>query len=449
MGRTRNFYFQNRYFISGVRYMTLLENPTLMGKAITTIIQEFGLDSNINWRFNKLSNIEGKGNLELDLSKVNIANNQREDPIIINVDNKIIDITKTMIAEGLDDDEITKTIYVRLMKEGFKMENNVLVKNNDKNLIYDVVLDMGNYSIKAKCGENKITMTSKTYIGIFADIPGLEWIEYEDERMYIGTENGAYTNGYDKVKKSNNLKGLILYAINKAVNSNDAIYDVNLGYLLPISQTTRSKEIVEALQDKEFEFKTQDGSKLINIKTVTIMPEGYSSTGLFLENENMIEFLEKDTLLLDCGSRTINAVSLSDGNIQNAKTLNRGSFKLYELIHEDLKNKTKEKSIEKIADLYEKGKLEIEDNIHIDFLKKMENSLITYSEDLEDYDNIVLTGGVSKLLQDNKLSNGITLLDKLIEILGVNKDRVHVLDNPTESNIDGAMLLLNEMNKVA
>jgi hypothetical protein len=449
MPKTKNFYFQNRYFISGVRFSTLLERPENMGKTASSITQEYGIDSNISWRFKKLDKDKNeKGNLQIDLSQVNI--NTTTEPVWMNVDDKIIHIAKQMIDEGLSDEEISSKIYINLMKEGFKMENNKLVENSDKNMVYDVILDNGNYNIKAKCGEHKITMTSKICKQSLPDLPNLEWVKYGGKKIYIGTENAEYIGEYDKVKKFKDVKCQILYAVDKVVDSDQDIYDVNLGYLLPITQTSRAGSIIDSLQGQEFEFETQNGSRIITIKSVNIMPEGYSSTRLFIEDENMINYLDGDLLITDLGSRTINAVSLSDGDIINADTLECGSFDLYGSIQNDLKNnKGKDKSIEKIAYLYEKDKLIVDDSILIDYLNKIKEALQGYNKDLEDYDNIVFTGGVANLLSNNKLSNGITLLDKLIEILGVHKDIVHVLDNPTESNIDGAMLLLQEMSKVA
>ncbi|MCB2297068.1 ParM/StbA family protein [Clostridium tagluense] len=447
----KNFYYQNRYFISGVKYETLLENnKELMSENLTTIIKNYNLDSNINWRFKKTTD-ETKGSLQFDLSEINLANNISATPIWKTVDPKIIEITKTLINSGLDDLEVGKKLHINLLKEGYEMINNELVKNENMEVAsFDVVSDIGNYDTKAKCGENKITITSKIYKGSLADIPGLEWIDYNSKKIYIGTENGEYISEYDKVKKFNDVKCQILYAIDKAVNSDEDIYEVNLGYLLPIAQTSRAESIINSLKGQTFEFETQNGSKIITIKNVTIIPEGYASTRLFSENEKMIDYLDNDLLMLDCGSRTINAISFSDYNIQNADTLSCGSFDLYTIIQNDLKNnKRKDKSIERIAYLYEKGKLKVEDNLLIDYLKKIEDALKSYSSDLEDYDNIVITGGVAKLLEKNKLSDEVTLLDKLIEILGIDKEKVHVLENPTETNIDGAMLLLKDVGEVA
>lgn len=448
MSRKSQFYYQNKYFISGVRYETLLTNDaSLMGEGLSNIIKTYGLDNNINWRFKKqISNDKSKGNLQFDLSKVNIANNQTANPIWQEVDQEIIEITKTLINSGMEDNEIAKKIHLNLMKEGYKMENNKLVKNDNEEIVsFDVSLDMGNYNIKAKCGENKINITSKLYKGSLADLPNLEWIDYGNKKIYIGTENGEYINEYDKVKKFNDVKCQILYAIDKAVNSDEDIYDVNLGYLLPIAQTSRANIIINSLQGQEFEFETQNGNRIITIQNVTIIPEGFASTRLFSEDEKMIEYLAGDLMLLDAGSRTINSISFSDYNIVNADTLSCGSFDLYTIIQNDLKNNQgKDKSIEKIAYLYEKGKLKVEDKLLIDYLKKIQDVLTSYNADLEDYDNVVVTGGVAKLLSTKKLENGITLLDKLIEILGIEKNRVHVLDNSDETNIDGAMLLLKD-----
>lgn len=437
----------NEYFIDGIRYYLLQKLEENKDKSLDKIRNEHALNQGVAWRFEKTT---PKSN-DIKIDKVNIAKKHGDEAEWVDIPIKVVDIVQEMINEKMDNKEISEKIYIKLMKEGYMMENNKLVvKENNEIKEYSVILDNGNFNQKAKCGEKKITLSSRILIADLADLPGLEWIKLGNEKMYIGTEEGTYKNAYDKVEKSEELKGLILYTIDKVINSEEDVYSVNLGYLLPIQQTNKADKIRDTFEGKTFEFITQNGCKSMTINSVNILPEGYSSTGLFMEDENMIEFMENETLLLDMGSRTINVVSLEDGEIKNAKTLNNGSFHLYDLLHEESK-KTKEKSVEQISKLYsKKDKLKVSDSIHIEYLNKIKNTLITYSEDLEDYDNIVLTGGVAKLLSTKTLEDGeTTLLDKLIELLGVEKDNVHVLDNPTETNIDGAMILLNEMNKVA
>lgn len=447
MGRGRNgkdsCYVYNDYFIHGIRLSLVQDLKENEGLPFDEILNKYNFNKALTWRWEKSI---PKGN-KISINKVNIAK-QGDEPEWVEIPQIVIELTKKYINEKLNDEEIKKELKFKLMKEGFKMENNNLVKSENVNKEFYVVYDGGNYNQKAKYKESKLTLTSRVLIGDLADMPGLKWIKIDNKRMYIGTEEGTYVNGYDKSEKLEAIKGLFLYMIDKVINTDEQVYSVNVGYLLPISQTKKSQKIISAFENKTFEIETDNGEKIITIKSITIMPEGYCSTGLFMNDEN-INFMKNETLLLDMGSRTINAISLDDGEITNADTMNMGSFELYDAINEETK-KTKEKSIEKIAKLYEKDKMKVSDKIHIDYLDKIKNSLITYSEDLEDYDNIVLTGGVAKLLSIKTLEDGqTTLLAKLIELLGVDKNNVHVLDNPTETNIDGAMILLEEINKVA
>lgn len=439
MGRNKQFYFQNRYFISGIRYAALLEsNSDLMGEAITTIIKNYNLDFNIVWRFNKLSNIEGKGNLELDLSRVNIANNQREDPIIINVNTKIIDITKTMIAESLTDEEIGRQVYSRLMKEGYKMENNVLVKNESTKVItLNICADLGNNFSKAGCKDKVIRFLNK--VDFERDETMLaenDYIKFAEDDIYhiIGNEFSKFEK--NEYKKDKNFLPSLNFSIANLIKelglcNENSEFNINLGILSPINQIKLKDEYIKKIMEESIhECICRINGKVvkltINIEKVEMFAEGLCAFP-------MLEDKSGTQIICDVGSQTANIVVIRNGKVVKVQTLpDMGSFNYYRDLVKNIKDN--EVNIDNIQRY-------IDDNIcehDIELLKKYYKKLFTETKRVVD----------SKVTKYNVIGGTVELF-KSLGIEPKANSNITFVENASEINVRGALQMLNAKYKVA
>ncbi|EET87658.1 hypothetical protein CcarbDRAFT_1940 [Clostridium carboxidivorans P7] len=195
MSRKRNFYFQHKYFISGIRYNVLLEDPENMGKPSSVLTKEFGIDYNIGWRFNKLGNENEKGNLALDLSRVNVAKTNTEENWM-DVDSKIVDVIKDMIKENLSDEEISSQIYSRIVESGVNMENKKITKN--------LSVDIGNNNEKVAIDDKVFSFVNKVRKERQPNkLADNDYIQLSDEQGYniIANDNDVFEESSSKKEK--------------------------------------------------------------------------------------------------------------------------------------------------------------------------------------------------------------------------------------------------------
>lgn len=335
------------------------------------------------------------------------------------------------LLEEFDPDYISKNINTLLMKKrGVKMMENKMVEVKESNGVYNVVADMGNFCIKALSETGKAVFTSKIYEGYMDLEDKLNYIELDGRKIFIGTSKGVYNNEYDKVKKSNIAQ--MLYAISEVLPKDVDVADINLGYMLPINQMKNSSKIREKIEGQEFAFSTKHGDYIYTIKQVTFLPEGFASVGKILEEDETL--LEGRTLILDCGSRTCNAIDLLDTEMQDSATIAYGSFDLYELIRVALEKNGQFKKTEMIQDLINRKKITVDKEIYEQFIKSLLNQIKDFTEDLDIFDNVVLLGGVAEIIKSKQY-----LCDMMPE--GI----TYIMKNPVEANIEGGLIMIKEV----
>ncbi|WMJ81230.1 ParM/StbA family protein [Clostridium sp. MB40-C1] len=429
MARIRNFYFQNRYFVSGVRYATLLENnPALMGEAITTIIKNYNLDWNINWRFNKFNNSEGKGNLELDLSKVNIAKNQKETPAFIDVDTKIVEVIKSMIAEGLNDEEIGSQVYSRLMKGGVNMENKKATKN--------VSADIGNNNVKVAIDDKVFSFVNKVRKERQANkLADNDYIILNDDLGYYVIANDDDSFEESQSKKDKNFIPTLYYSICRAlslVGLDAEEVDVNLSMLTPINQANETKEYIEKIKEKDScmcSFRidnNEEDTLIVNIKNIDMFLEGVASLPL-IENHNGMQ------AIADIGSKTINVIKSRNNRILTVDTLDElGSFEYYDKLINKINNRSV--NISNINQLVEDGIYSHDKDLLKAYLKKVleeTNKVIKFDTCV----NVNFTGGTIELFKTNGLN--------------FEKGNIKIMNDPVFTNVKGSKMFLDAKYKIA
>lgn len=224
----------------------------------------------------------------------------------------------------------------------------------------NVIIDLGNYNIKYFCNGNKGSFSSKYMTKFNPNGESYERVEIDGKITYIGV--GTLSREFNKVKRE--YLPQVLYAIDKATNSND----VNLCLLLPIVQMPNKNEFIKSLKEKIFYHKVNDRVKTIKINKVVVLPEGYVS---YYSLDNIKT--DDDTLIIDVGSRTINYSWFSNNKIQDSFTEKLGVFDLYSNIKEYENSKGEDYSEEEIERLIKSNRITVESKFYMDFFKEILN----------------------------------------------------------------------------
>lgn len=424
MGRTRNFYFQNRYFISAIRYSVLLENPENMSKPIIAMINEFGIDNNIGWRFKKLGNENEKGNLALDFSQVNT--NSSKEPIWVDVDSKVIEIIKEMINEGLNDDEIKSKIYSRLVEGGVNMQNEKITKN--------ISADIGNNNAKVAIDDKVFSFVNKVrkerQVNKLADN---DYIQLSDEQGYYIIANDDDVFEESQSKKDKNFIPTLYYSVCRGLSlaGIDAEeVDVNLSMLTPVNQAHEAQEYISKIKEKDsymctYRINNNENTVIINIKNVEMFLEGVASLPL-IENHNGMQ------AVIDVGSITVNAIKARNNRILTVETLDElGSFEYYDKLINKINNRTV--NISNIQQLIEDGIYSHDKDLLKEYLKKVlneTNKVVKFDTCV----NVSFTGGTIDLFKSQGLN--------------FEKGNIKIMDEPLFTNVKGSKRFLDTKYKV-
>lgn len=426
MGRNKNFYFQNKYFISGIRYSILLENPENMGKTMISIIKEHKIDSNISWRFKKFDKGQNeKGNLQIDLSRINISNTNSEQNWI-EVDPKVIGITKQMINEGLSDEEISSKIYSRLIKGGVNMENKKITKN--------VSIDLGNNNAKGSINDKVFSFVNKVRKERQANkLADNDYIELSDEQGYYIIANDDDTFEESQSKKDKNFIPTLYYSICRALSlaeiDADEV-DVNLSMLTPINQANETQEYISRIKEKDnymcnYRINNNENTVIINIKNVEMFLEGVASLPLIENHQGMQS-------ICDVGSKTVNVIKARNNRILTVDTLDElGSFEYYDKLINKINNRSV--NISNIQQLIEDGICNHDKDLLKEYLKKVlneTNKLIKFDTCV----NVNFTGGAMDLFK--------------AEGLNFEKGNIKIMKEPMFTNVRGAKMFLDDKYKV-
>ncbi|ADK14728.1 ParM/StbA family protein [Clostridium ljungdahlii] len=426
MGRNKNFYFQNRYFISGVRFSTVLEKTENMGKTAISITKEYGIDSNISWRFKKLDKDKNeKGNLQIDLSQVNI--NTTTEPVWMNVDDKIIHIAKQMIDEGLSDEEISSKIYSRLKEGGVNMENKKIIKN--------ISADIGNNYAKGSIDDKVLSFVNKVrkerQVNKLADN---DYIQLSDEQGYYVIANDDDKFEESQSKKDKNFIPTLYYLICRALflDEIDADeVDVNLSMLTPINQANETQEYINKIKEKDsymcsYRINNNENTVIINIKNVEMFLEGVASLPLIENHVGMQS-------ICDVGSKTINVIKARKNRILTVDTIDDlGTFEYYDKLINKIDNRTV--NISNIQQLIEDGICSHDKSLLKEYLKKVlseTNKVVKFDTCV----NVNFTGGAMELFKSQGLN--------------FEKGNIKVMEDPVFTNVRGSKKFLDTKYKIA
>lgn len=282
--------------------------------------------------------------------------------------------------------------------------------NNETKRTY---IDDGNYNIKY-IGENgngifssEISREHQAYPEAFDSII----MENGMNTTYIGT--GSLPREFNKT--SRDFLPQIMFAISRA-NKEDTI-ETKLVLLLPIIQMENKSKFIDTLQNQDFTFKYNGKDRLVSVKDVLVLPEGYVSYFTLSPEQK-----QGSVCIIDCGSRTINLCVLEDGKVQKLQTIGIGSFDFYSQIKNEQNSKGNDYQEEDIQRLIKDEVIKVYQKSYSDFLEQILNAIKPYCN-YRTY-HVYFTGGTSLLLKD--------YIDKL------NLPRYEIMDDPLNSNVKGA-----------
>lgn len=274
-------------------------------------------------------------------------------------------------------------------------------------------VDLGNYNVKFS-GKDANGMFSSRISTDYQSYPeAFQRISMNDsmDTYYIGT--GSLQREFNKVNKQ--FVPQILYSVCRA--NEGEIIESSLVTLLPIVQMENKSKIINILKNKEFAIKFNEENKVIVVKDVKVLPEGYMSYYSLPETDK-----RGDICILDIGSRTVNICVLDNGSIQKLKTVKIGSFDFYTQIKDKENSKGNDFQEEDIQRLINNKTIQILPKQYGNFLKEILNT-IKPIVNISTY-NVIFTGGGSLLLKDS--------------IQKLNLPKYKIMSNPLYSNVVGA-----------
>lgn len=270
----------------------------------------------------------------------------------------------------------------------------------------NVIIDLGNYDIKYLSKGIKGKFSSKISTEFNPNPEAFERVEYNNQITYIGI--GALEREYNKVDK--NFMPSLLYAINKATTDNN----INLCLLLPVNQLPKKDVLKNMLEGKKFNFKVNGKDRAITINKLAVLPEGYCSY------YSLTNVQDKDILIIDIGSRTVNFASFIEGKIEKNFTHKLGIYDLYKRVKEIENSKGNDYIEEDIERLIKRENILVDDSMYLTFLKDILNAA-KGNINLKNYD-VKFVGG------------GSIVLKKYIE----KNTPAEVIDNSNYCNVIGA-----------
>lgn len=280
------------------------------------------------------------------------------------------------------------------------------------------LIDIGNFNIKY-LGERMGLFSSKYHTNFESNPEGFKRITVNEKTFYIGV--GKYSLEYTKINKEAIIPQ-VLYAINEANEGNNIT--TNLCLLLPIEQLPKKQELMNIFQKKIFN-SVIDGKKInIRIEKVIVLPECQVSRYSLTEDKQ-----SEDILIIDLGSRTCNYAGYVENELSVNGTSRIGIINLYEKIMITENSKGNDYILEDIEPQIRRGKIVVEEEIYLEFLKEVLNS-IKSKVSINRFD-VVFTGGGALVLED--IINNI--------------EGVKIHNEPINGNLLGAKVVCKELLK--
>lgn len=278
------------------------------------------------------------------------------------------------------------------------------------------VIDLGNYNVKGINQDGLRINFKSNFSRNFETYPdGFNYVLLDGEYVYF--EKGVFSKEYIKTNKDYTAQ--LLYAIAKLHEEVENI-ETNLTLLLPISEMEHKQKYIDDLKGKEFKYTVKTSKKMdkkVKINDVLVIPEGYAS--YFTLDDNI---KTSSILLIDVGGRTSNVVAMDSGKPQVLNTYKVGVLNFYSKLKK--LNEDSEYNLEDIERLIKKGDIKVTPKQLAAFTNDIINE-IKIDVNLNHYDNVVWTGGGSKVV-DEIINNNLP------KSCSINKE-------PLYSNILGAL----------
>lgn len=253
------------------------------------------------------------------------------------VNKELLEIGLTLLEE-FDPDYISKNLNFELMRRGFKMENNKIVKVEENNIVVDISIDNGNTDAKVVAGvagleeKKEFIFESKAKQESYSDVEKNtnDYIYIDgNELFFIGRKFDNAPSTTRKAQKNN--RPIFLYSICRAIKElglNVDKVDVNVMLSNPIDELQDFETLKQELEGCsnticECRVDGQASTTQINIKSIKTIAEGVASW-------MTIEDTTGSDLLIDIGSKTLNWVLSNDDTIEIADTIQWGVNKYFE-----------------------------------------------------------------------------------------------------------------------
>lgn len=388
-------------------------------------------------RFDTINDIDNPGKiLEIKVDRlVRNTTGQVRNYIPINEDLK--NIAFELLDSGLDADYISKNIDVLLMKRGVKMMENKVVKVEENAKVITLGIDIGNENVKVVYNDKVFSFENKVNrVNDEEECKQNDYIKFEDEVQYftIADTEAKFDNSLYKDEREGNLK-VIYYSIVKAFKeAGEEVPDkikANLRVLTPINQVRRIELYKNNILKKASAMTTIriNGEEFINeieIADVEIIAEGISSLKMVSERQD-INLAKEQVVLLDCGSKTVNAVKVLKGNkLVDYKTYDGEG--LNDIYYNQLCQKYNF-TLDQIKTQIEIGQAHHDKKLLLKYFTDIYNK-VQRDMKYNTCNHIIFTGGTIQLMNEKKLTE--EFIRKTF-----NTEKVVFLENPSFTNVLG------------
>ena len=421
MARKKQNVLLNNFYIDAVKLNTFLESNDIRDRAISSILKELKLDTNVTNRFKEIR-VNGlfKG---YDLSSYQLAHSIDYEQVNKEHLNKLIEIVKRKFNET---GNINKVERAEVKKE---MINYLEGKGEVSNMKNIMAIDLGNNNVKVAVNGQAFSFVNK--IERLDNVEALadnEYIKMNDDFNYYIISNIDTKFEKSASKKDKNFIPTLNYAIIKGlveagVSIEDKI-EVDLALLTPINQAGEKNEYIDKIKnnsDNIVECRVNGKEYMANIKINNVVPvlEGCSS-GFLLDNLSTIN------TLIDVGSRTINIAKIVKGKFSTIECLDDlGSFNYYQSLVSKINNR--DITIDNIQEMIEVGLANHDKELLKAYLKKVLEESNKVSK-FKISNNVYFTGGTVELFKSQGLN--------------FEKGNIKIMENTVYSNVLGALKMM-------
>lgn len=421
MARKKQNVLLNNFYIDAVKLNTFLESNDIRDRAISSILKELKLDTNITNRFKEIRiNDLFKG---YDLSSYQLAHSIDYEQVNKEHLNKLIEIVKRKFNET---GNINKVERAEVKKE---MINYLEGKGEVSNMKNIMAIDLGNNNVKVAVNGQAFSFVNK--IERLDNVEALadnEYIKMNDDYNYYILSNLDSKFEKSASKKDKNYIPTLNYAIIKGlveagIEVGDKI-EVDLALLTPINQAGEKEEYIEKIKnnaDNIVECRVNGKEYVVNIKINNVIPALEGCTSAFL-----LEDLSGINTIVDVGSKTINIAKIVKGKFSNINCLeDMGSFNYYQTLVNKINDR--DITIDNIQDLIEVGLANHDKDLLKAYLKKVLEESNKVSK-FKTNNNVFVTGGTVELFKSQGLN--------------FEKGNIKIMENTVYSNVLGALKMM-------